>query len=58
MPSAWNKKIGEQYAGLFRVLEKVGRLAYKLELLSGWKIHLVFSIAHLKLVEDLKKDPY
>ena len=56
--SAWNKKLENQYAGPFQVLEKVSRLAYRLKLPDHWRIHPVFSIAHLKPVKDLKKDPY
>lgn len=32
----------------FRVLERVGRLAYCIKLPSTWKIHLVLSVAHLE----------
>ena len=39
------KKFTQQYVGPFRVLEKVGWLAYKLDVLFDWKVHLVFSRA-------------
>ena len=45
---AKNKKLGQRYAGPFTVLEKVGRLAYHLELPSHWNIHNVINIAFLE----------
>lgn len=58
IPSAWNKKLGDQYAGPFRVIKKIGRLAYRLKLPAEWKVHPVFSVAHLEPAEDPAKDPY
>jgi hypothetical protein len=48
-------KLGMQRVGPFNVIEKIGRLAYKLELPEGWKIHPVISIVHL---EPAKEDPF
>lgn len=42
------KKLTQQYVGPFQIVEKIGRLAYKLEVLSDWKIHPVFSVAKRK----------
>lgn len=39
------KKLTQQYVGPFCIVEKVGCLAYKLEILSDWRIHPVFSMA-------------
>lgn len=39
-------------------MEKVGRLAYKLEILSDWQIHLVFSVAQLESAPPSAKDPF
>ncbi len=36
--------------GPFKVLKKVGRLAYRLDFPSHWQIHPVVSVAHLELV--------
>ncbi|KAJ5752832.1 hypothetical protein N7520_008426 [Penicillium odoratum] len=41
-------KLGQRYVGRFRVLKRIGRLAYKLDLPSDWKIHPVISVAHLE----------
>lgn len=41
-------KPGQQYAGCFRVLERIGRLAYKLDLPPSWRIHPGVSIEHLE----------
>ena len=37
------KKLDNKYLGLFEILEKVGKLAYCLKLLSQWKIHDIFN---------------
>lgn len=43
-----NHKLQLQNTGPFRVLERVGRLAYHIKLPSTWKIHPVLSVAHLE----------
>ena len=43
--------------GLFRVLEKIGKLAYRLELPETWEIHKIVSIAHLEPT-PAEEDPY
>jgi len=48
-------KLGMQCVGPFEVVEKVGKLAYRLRLPDGWKIHPVISIVHL---EPAKEDPF
>ena len=45
IPSATNRKLDQQYASPFKVLERIGRLAYQLKILDHWKIHDVFTIA-------------
>ena len=52
------KKLTQQYVGPFRILEKVGRLAYKLDVLHDWKIHPVFSVAQLEPAPLPIKDPF
>lgn len=39
-------------------MEKLGCLAYKLNVPPNWRIHSVFSIAQLKLVSPPAKDPF
>jgi hypothetical protein len=41
-------KLSQQRVGPFKVLNRIGELAYELELPSTWKIHPVLSIAHLE----------
>lgn len=41
------KKPGQQYAGPFKVLRRVGRLAYELEIPVYWRIHPVFTVVIL-----------
>lgn len=42
------KKLTQQYVGPFKVLGRVGRLAYRLEVPEDWKVHPVFTIAQLE----------
>ncbi|KAJ5654644.1 hypothetical protein N7490_001647 [Penicillium lividum] len=41
-------KLGQRYVGRFKVLKRIGRLAYKLDLPPNRKIHPVISVAHLE----------
>jgi Chromo (CHRromatin Organisation MOdifier) domain len=41
-------KLSRQRTGPFKILERVGRLAYRLEIPEHWRIHPVISIAHLE----------
>lgn len=52
------KKLTQQYVGPFHIMEKVDHLAYRLNVPSNWRIHLVFSVAQLKLAPPLAKDPF
>lgn len=53
-----SKKIGPQLIGSFKVLERIGRLAYRLELSFNMKIHDVISVAHLEPATDPAEDLY
>ena len=53
-----SKKLGQQLIGPFPIIERIGRLAYRLRLPSVMKIHDVVSIAHLESATDPAKDPY
>lgn len=55
---ALRRKIGQQYVGPFRVLERSGRLAYKLDLPEDRRIHNVFTIAQLKPCPNSTTDLY
>lgn len=52
------KKLTQQHIGPFRIVEKVGRLAYKLDVPPNWQIHPVFSVAQLELASPLAKNPF
>ena len=43
-----SRKISNQWCGLFRIIKRVGRLAYELELSSIWRIHPVVFITQIE----------
>lgn len=51
-----NKKLSYQRVGLFEIVRKIGKLAYKLRLPTVMRIHPVVLIAQLKPAKG--KDPY
>ncbi len=51
-------KLSQQYAGPFRIMEKVGNLAYRIDLPRHWRIHPVVSVAQIEPVPDPSTDPY
>ena len=48
-------KLGDQRTGPFKIVERIGDLAYRLELPETWKIHPVISVAQL---EVYRPDPF
>lgn len=58
IPAIKSKKIGQQFAGPFRVTKRIGQLAYELDLPSTMKIHNVISVAHLEPATIPADDPY
>ncbi len=52
------KKLTQQYVGPFRIVEKVGRLAYRLDVPPDWRIHPVFSVAQLEPAPPPAEDPF
>lgn len=51
-------KFTQQYVDPFRIFEKVGRLAYKLDVPHDWRVYLVFSVAQLELAPLPTDDPF
>lgn len=45
-----NSKLRQQFAGPFKVLERVGKIAYRLELPPNIKIHSVILMVYLELM--------
>lgn len=58
IPSAPNRKLDQQYVGPFRVTEKIGLLAYRLDIPREWRIHPVFSITQLEPCPCPDSDPF
>ena len=52
------KKLTQHYVGPFHVLEKVGRLAYKLDVPLDWRVHLVFSVAQFEPAPSPTDNPF
>ena len=52
------KKYGQQFVGPFKVLERVGKLAYRLAVPNHWQIYPVFTVAQLEPCPDPNTDPY
>jgi Chromo (CHRromatin Organisation MOdifier) domain len=52
-----NHKLSSKYYGPFEILEKIGKLAYMLNLSEDTQIHLVFHISQLKEKLDHKVVP-
>ena len=57
IPGVGNHKLSNQRVGPFKVLEKVGKLAYRLELPPLMRIHPVVSVAQLEPAQTVP-DPY
>lgn len=52
------RKLTQQYVGLFCIFEKIGQLAYKLDISTNWKIYPVFLVAQLKPAPNPAQDPF
>ncbi len=52
------KKLTQQYVRSFRVLEKVGRPAYRLDVFPNWCIYPVFSMPQLEPAPSVSQDTF
>ena len=58
VPGLVSKKLGPQFVGPFKITERIGSLAYKVQLPSNMKIHNVISIAQLEpAAQHPERDP-
>ena len=58
VPAIKSKKIEQQLIDPFKIIKRVGRLAYQLELPVNMKIHKVLFVAHLKPITNPRDDSY
>jgi hypothetical protein len=47
-----SRKLLPRWIGPFKIVQKVGNLAYKLEMSPGWRIHPVFHVSLLELYKS------
>jgi hypothetical protein len=52
------KKVSTQYVESFKVMQRVERLIYRLDISLNWKIHSMFFVAQLKLASNSANDSY
>ena len=57
IPANHGRKYSQQYAGPFRILERIGRLAYRIDVPDHWHMHPVCTVAQLEPY-PLEEDPY
>jgi hypothetical protein len=53
-----NQKLSMKYFGPFKIIAKVGTIAYKLQLPSTARIHPVFHVSQLKVYKGNVQEPY
>ena len=53
-----NQKLAMKYFGPFKIIAKIGTVAYKLELPDTARIHPVFHVSQLKLFKGNSSEPY
>ena len=51
-----NKKLNQQYVSFFKILKKMKRLIYRLNLFFHWRIHSILSVIQLKSAISSSKD--
>ena len=42
------KRLTQQYVGPFKIIQRIGRLAYNLDIPHDWRIHPVYTVAQLE----------
>ncbi len=52
------KKLFDQYAELFKILERIKNLTYRLNLSQHWKIHSVISITQIESISNSSFDSF
>ncbi|ESZ92704.1 hypothetical protein SBOR_6916 [Sclerotinia borealis F-4128] len=52
------KKLSQQYTHPLQIVERVGRLAYKLAIPEHWRVHPIFSVVQLEPSTSPHEDPF
>ena len=52
------KNYNEQFVDSFKILKKIDRLIYRLNLFSHWRIYFVFNVTQLKLCSSFTKNSF
>ena len=52
------KKVSQKYVEPFKVIRRIERLTYQLNISNDWKIHSIFSVAQLKSSSASTKDSF
>ena len=52
LPNTDTPKLSQQRVSPFAILQKVGQLAYELDIPKNWGIHSTVSVTHLKLIKE------
>ena len=50
-----SKKLGPNFVGPFKILQRIGKVSYRLEIPEVWKLHNVFHVCLLKEYQTVER---